>query len=100
MCPPLGVNLIEFVIRFDMMSIRIDSEEVEEILLENISGRVAKEIKKSGDGMGLYIVKRLLKLNNAELNIFPNANYRGLHMLNGIPYQNNVFEFRFRNQFV
>ncbi len=77
---------------FDMLSIEIRPEEISRIKNDGYSGVNAKKLGKSGDGVGMYIISRLLKLNKAEFILDPNKCNR-LHR-NGVYYTKNLIKIR------
>jgi len=83
-------NHNNFVIKFDMTSIRIEKDEIEKIFNEGCSGINTKN--EAGDGIGMYMIKEALSLNNAELIVMPN--YSKSETFNNIKYINNIFEIR------
>lgn len=78
-----------FSIVFDMMSLKVRDEEVDRIFSEGYSGREAQSLAKAGDGIGLFIVKHVLSLNDSHV-IFKN-NVRGgaAVRLNNSEYEHN-----------
>src|SRR5690606_5725949 len=83
----------EFIkIVFDMISLKINPEEIQNIFRENVSGRFAAENGLSGDGIGMFITKKLVELNNGTVNFQVNVNPHLNRTLDGLPYENNVLE--------
>lgn len=87
----------DFSIVLDMISLRIEPEERDMLLNEGFSGKVAKQLKKSGDGIGLGRVSKILELNDAELVIQGNVKPEKSRKVKGIWYDNNLFEIRLKN---
>jgi sensor histidine kinase regulating citrate/malate metabolism len=56
-----------------MKSLYIDNEEVEKIFIEGYSGKFAKQCNLNGDGIGMWQIKRMMKLNNGSIK-FENGN--------------------------
>lgn len=52
---------------FKMKSLFLDDEEVEKIYSEGYSGKVAKECKLNGDGIGMWQINRMMKLNGGSI---------------------------------
>lgn len=52
---------------FKMKSLYIDKEEVEKIFIEGYSGKVAKQCKLNGDGIGMWQINRMMELNNGSI---------------------------------
>jgi len=76
------------ILSFDMMSTKIYDDELEKIFIEGYSGEVPKIHDLHGKGVGLYMVKRLLALNNAVIKVHANPSEAAPFQLNGITYQN------------
>ncbi len=75
-----------------MISLRIEQDEIREILNEGIRGRHAT--KTPGSGIGLFVVKSALdKMKKHPLVI--NPNYQKASELNGEQYIENHFHFNF-----
>jgi hypothetical protein len=54
----------EVDVHFEMFSLYLEDEEVEKIFGEGYSGSLAKELKLNGDGIGMWQIARMMKLNN------------------------------------
>lgn len=76
-------------VEMDMISIKISNHEQNAIFEEGISGEIPRKLSKSGDGVGLSRVKKIIELNNGliELKTFPEC----AELLLGVPYQRNIF---------
>jgi signal transduction histidine kinase len=96
----LNVNFLntpeELAMSFDMMSTQINKSEVEKIFMDGYSGETPKMHDLQGKGIGLYMVKRLLALNKADITVQANPLNKATFDLNGITYQNNVFQIIFK----
>jgi K+-sensing histidine kinase KdpD len=96
----LNVNFLnaptELTLSFDMMSTKINNDEVEKIFMEGYSGETPKIHDLQGKGVGLYMVKRLLSLNKADIKVQANPYNKAPFVLNGITYQNNIFQIVFK----
>ena len=77
---------------FDMLSLKITSDELEDIFKENVSGKFADENDLSGDGLGMFISKKLIKLNNGDIKFLLNVRPHLAKEFDGLPYQNNILE--------
>jgi signal transduction histidine kinase len=66
----------ELNIVFDMESLTVREDEVEQIFAEGFSGRSAKYHKLNGNGIGLFVAKRMAIMNSGSL-----------VLLNGMPQQ-------------
>jgi K+-sensing histidine kinase KdpD len=84
-----------YKIIFDMISLEIIADELDSILEEGKSGTNAIKLGKSGDGIGLSIICKLLNLNNCNLIIKRNVNPAKSFMFDGHNYHNNIFEMIF-----
>lgn len=87
---PLNINFTtnsEYVnVEISMQSIKVEQHECERIFEENYSGKWAGNSGKEGNGIGMYISKKLVEMNKGILEfIRGNEAYR----LDGIPYANN-----------
>ncbi|MBS1761881.1 MAG: HAMP domain-containing histidine kinase [Bacteroidetes bacterium] len=57
----------EVDVHFIMKSLYLEDDEVEKIFGEGYSGKVARECKLNGDGIGMWQINRMLKLNNGSV---------------------------------
>lgn len=83
------------ILSFDMMSLEIKPDEIDKVFEDGYSGEVPRKHELNGKGVGLYMVKRLLTLNNAEIDISANHKRISPVSLNGLPYQNNIIRVTF-----
>lgn len=81
---------------FNMMSVKVSQDEIEEIFLENVSGYWTQKYYLSGDGIGMFMVNKLIKLNNGETIFKINQNETKNIEYMGIPYENNIIELKFK----
>jgi len=58
-----------FKIIFIMKSLPIEEDEMDLIFVEGYSGKNAKKMKLEGKGVGMFHVKKALKLNNATIEV-------------------------------
>lgn len=84
-----GPNL---TVVFDMVSLKIEDADIEKIFEEGYSGINAIAAEKAGNGIGMNIIIRVLKLNGASLRIRRNVYPSFAKNIDGIPYENNYFE--------
>lgn len=97
----LEVNIVEnselVIINFTMESLAIDDSEIPLIFTEGWSSNISKDTGKSGNGLGMYIVKRLIELNNGKIKFEPIPNTRHTYSNNGleIDYQTNKLSISF-----
>ncbi len=82
------------IIKFDMVSLEVEDYELTEIFKENVSGRYAIENELAGDGVGMYMIKKLVKLNNGSVSFSKNVDISKKRVYNTLSYENNVIEIR------
>lgn len=71
---------------FKMRSLHIESDEKEKIFNEGYSGKVACNCKLNGDGIGMWQIDQMVKLNNGQVAI--NCGEEAIR-INGVPYADN-----------
>ena len=80
-------NVVSIVL--DMLSLKVEDSEVQKMFNETYSGNWPSKLNLSGDGVGMYVVKKLMDLNEGHIafenNKFPSKNV--IHK--GIPYESN-----------
>lgn len=79
----------DITITLDMISVRIEEVEKNRIFEEGFSGNIPKKLGRSGDGLGLFISRRLLILNMADLKV--ESDDRNHEEVMGVPYDRNRF---------
>ena len=79
----------------NMISLKISDTDLMNIFIEGVSGELAKKLDLAGDGIGMYLVKRLLGLNNAKIEVKRNLDPRLAQKQVGVEFENNVFELSF-----
>lgn len=85
-------STIEYLnIVIEMTSLKIHTENINEIIKEGISGEYAKKLGLAGDGLGLNIADKLIKYNKGEFKIEVNINESKNKKQLGIPYERNKF---------
>lgn len=77
------------IVNFQMESYHIYDEDMAQMFHEGYSGKIAVEQKKSGQGLGMYLVDIMVKLHNAKLFIKPGKEAK---KIGKILYSNNEFE--------
>lgn len=83
----------EVEICLEMTSLKITDVDMTNIFKENYSGELASKLGKSGSGLGMNIVKRLIELNHGDISI--KRNIESKQRINGlIPAERNVFTVR------
>jgi signal transduction histidine kinase len=88
----------DFCLAINMTSLKIESDELDKLTIEGFCGRQAKKIKKNGKGIGMYVVKKVLSLNNARLEILPQ--HTESITIKGVEYGSNRFIIKFPKQLV
>ena len=77
---------------FEMMSIKIENDELNTILERGISGKnIPEDIR--GDGIGMYQLDTALKRSLISFQII--TNHSEISQVNGIEYTQNIFKFKF-----
>ena len=76
-------------ISFQMCSLKILKEEQERIFEEGFSGSISEKTGKSGDGVGMSLVKRIIESNNGT--IIAHSVDRSNETFFNIEYQTNEF---------
>lgn len=77
---------------FSMLSLKIIEEEKDEIFKEGISGENSCKHELKGSGIGLFLVKKFVELNEGEIILRINTNLSKNMKYNGIEYEENHFE--------
>ena len=81
----------KFNVIFDMLSLRIEDDEIVKICQKKFRAKSAIQYTEEGKGIGMSRVLKTLKLNNAEIEIKPRiTNYSKIR-------NNNIYE---HNQFI
>lgn len=78
-----------FMIEVAMISLRIEHDELELIFRDGYIGKYATE--ESGDGIGMYVIKKALKMINIGIKV--NPDYSISENYNGKQYVKNRFIF-------
>lgn len=79
-------------VSFKMKSLHIEDEEVEKVFIEGYSGKIAKECKLSGDGIGMWQINQMMTLNSGSVKII-NGNEK--MKINEKTYADNEFILTF-----
>lgn len=82
-------NGTHFELKIVMMSLRIEHDEIEKVFRDGYVGKYATE--ESGDGIGMYVIKKSLEMMHMKVNIVPD--YSVSDNLNGKQYVKNSFIF-------
>ncbi len=76
-------------VEFDMISLKVEAEEVVKIFSEEVSGYWSEQLELAGDGIGMFMINKLIKLNNGEIEFKANVDKSKELKYNNIPYENN-----------
>lgn len=85
-----GYNRLK--VSFRMLSLSIREHEKELIFNEGYSGELACEKSLNGSGIGMYIIKYFIELNDGTIEIRNNTNPSKNMTYDGIDYQENIIE--------
>ncbi len=77
---------------FTMTSLFIEEAEIEKIFIEGYSGKAAKQSHLSGDGIGMWRINQMMKLNKGYAKII---NGKAKNYFNGLPYGQNEIILNF-----
>ncbi|MBT1689444.1 ATP-binding protein [Dawidia soli] len=83
----------EIDINLEMTSIKITDADIGNIFKENYSGEIATKIGKSGSGLGMNIVKKLIELNHGEISIRRDIDTRQ-RTKSIVPFERNLFQVK------
>lgn len=79
-------------INFSMTSLRIYDFEIPRIFEEGFSGKLSTNTAKKGSGIGTFVIREVLRINNGHVDYSHVADSIHKHM--GIDYQTNSFKIR------
>lgn len=82
-------NSENLAIIISMLSLLVLETETEEIFKEKYSGHWAEKIALSGHGIGMFYAKKLMKMNDGDINFIPG---KECCKIEGIPYAENRIE--------
>lgn len=85
-------NLEYVIVEIAMQSIKVEQHECEKIFEENYSGQWADRSGKDGDGIGMYVSKKLIEMNKGIMEFICGIE---AYRYNGIPYANNKIVLKF-----
>lgn len=85
----------QFEIKIDMTSLKVEKFEKEKIFFEGFSGSHSQQKECCGTGVGLYIARRMIELNNGVITFIPDTNHRERISFKGYNYERNriIIEF-------
>lgn len=87
-------NEIAIIVSVEMVSLEIKEHELKKIFYEGYSGENATKSGISGDGLGMHVLERVLKLNKVSLKLLPHC-YGKKRQFNSCYYCTNIFLFTF-----
>lgn len=76
-------------VQFTMLSLRVSSDEIDKLFIENYSGQWAEKLELAGTGIGMNIIKRIMTLNRGKVSFYNNIDPNRAIKKNGIPYEIN-----------
>jgi len=83
----------EVDINLEMTSLKITDTDMANIFKDNYSGELATKLGRSGSGLGMNIVKRLVELNHGEISI--KRNIESKQLTNKVfPVERNLFTIK------
>lgn len=77
---------------FSMKSLFLDDDEVDKIYNEGYSGKAAKHCKLNGDGIGMWQISRMMRLNSGSVRFI---NGKDIELFEGRKYSSNIISIRF-----
>lgn len=86
----------EIKIIFDMISLKICPDELDDIFCENISGKFSKKHWLAWNWIWMFMISKLITLNNWNISLRINMDESKCRVINGIPYENNILEIIFK----
>lgn len=85
------INQVDII--FEMISLKVDNDEVSKIFIEGFSGKYAKDNGKSGKGIGMARVKQILELNNGSISLEKNYSSSASNI-----YDKNIFKISLKKE--
>jgi hypothetical protein len=83
-----------YIVIFEMMSLRIEDEEVEKLCDKKFRAKSAIALTSNGKGIGMSRILKTLKLNSGELEIVPRITGKS-KTRNNLQYELNQFKIKF-----
>ena len=77
-----------------MISLRVEESELENLFTENISGKWSEKTGLAGNGIGMFVVKRLILLNKGTVIFISRVDKNKSVLFENVPYDNNVIEIK------
>lgn len=84
-------NFVE--VHFKMVSLKVDKSEHDKIFNEGFSGKEAKRSQKDGEGIGLWRVRQMLDLNEAEVEFIAGDERE---QIMGFKFAENIIKLKFK----
>jgi light-regulated signal transduction histidine kinase (bacteriophytochrome) len=84
-------------VEFDMISLKVKQEELQNIFAEEVSGYWSKQLELAGDGIGMYMINKLVKLNDGDITFKANVDPNKAFKYNDIPYEHNKITITLKN---
>lgn len=78
----------------EMNSLKVEPNELNRLFEENYSGLYARQLDLYGDGIGMFVVKKLTEMNKGEIKFEINIDRKGPTVFNDIPYEKNRIVLR------
>jgi hypothetical protein len=79
-------------LKFEMVSAHVKPEDGKEIMKEGVSGEAARKMSLQGDGIGMWRINQMLKINGGEFEtVFGPIKENRM----GFDFSDNVFTFKF-----
>lgn len=73
----------------EMNSLQVKKDELQNLFSEGHSGEWAKKLEIEGDGIGMFVAKKLTELNCGTIKMEVNIDNKTPVVLDGIPYERN-----------
>lgn len=82
-------------VSFTMLSLKIKNEELEKLFHKGYSGEIPTQLKKNGEGLGLWVVRELLQSIQGSISIYPNIDSSKKINRLGVKYEKNLVQVTF-----
>jgi len=101
-CAPNSRLIIEFdetqtniTLILNMISLKVEEDEQDKMFKENYSGLWPSKLEINGDGVGMFIIKKLIELNNGMVYFETDKKLNLRRVIDEVPYCNNVISLTF-----
>jgi len=81
----------EIKVFFEMISLKVIESEKDHLFEEGFSGKMSKSLGLAGKGIGLFLVKQLLKINSGNVVIQTNLDSKKAIKQMGVDFEANCF---------